>query len=230
MAFGAALSSPTERAIMQYDEWPELIVRSWQTVLAKRDPEWGSQEEDHDGIDEAYETRRLHELRGIIIGQVAEIESLLYYITSQIHERHTGLPGRPKRSGAGGFLNHLEDLLQIVNANSKAIEEKILKIKKVIKRRNKIVHATIHVGYSFVAFTGSRDAVIIYLSENDRKKVTQQHPDNESLPTDDTEEDDLDGDLDESILKAQLAETYEALDACLDIWEMVDSQLPSTIP
>lgn len=103
---------------MQYDEWPELTVRSWQAVLAKRDPEWGSQEEDRDGIDEAYESHRLHELRGIIIGQVAEIENLLYYITSQIH----------------------------------------------------------------------------------------------------------------SILKLQLAEAYEGLDECLDIWEMVDSQLPSEAP
>ena len=126
---------------MQYDEWPELTVRSWRTVLAKRDPDWGSQEEDHDGIDEAYESRRLHELRGIIIGQVAEIENLLYYITSQIHERYTGLPGRPKRPSPGGILQHLEDLLRRINADRKTVE-KIAKIKKTIKRRNKLVHAT----------------------------------------------------------------------------------------
>lgn len=205
---------------MQYDEWPELTVRSWQTVLAKRDPEWGSQEEDHDGIDEAYQSRRLHELRGIIIGQVAEIESLLYYITSQIHERCAGLPGRPKRPTAGGILQHLEDSLRIIGTDNKAAE-KTAKIKKTIRRRNKIVHATIHVGYSFVAATGCRDAVIIYLSENDNKEAARQQ-------RDDAEEDELDGDLDEGILKLQLAEAYEALDECLNIWVMVDRQLSPT--
>jgi len=72
---------------MPYGEWPELTVRSWQTVLAKRDSEWGFETDDHDWIDEASDSRRLHEMRRVIIGQVAEIENLLFYTSSEIHKR-----------------------------------------------------------------------------------------------------------------------------------------------
>jgi hypothetical protein len=51
---------------MVYDFWPPLSVRDWQAVLAQREPEWGSGEDDFDGILAARESRRIHELRGVL--------------------------------------------------------------------------------------------------------------------------------------------------------------------
>lgn len=59
---------------MAYNDWPPLSVRDWRSVLAQRDPDWGPQEGDFDGILAARESRRIHELRGVIVGLVAEIE------------------------------------------------------------------------------------------------------------------------------------------------------------
>ncbi len=64
--------------------WPELTVRSWQGVLARRDPEWRSW--DDDDYEEASEGRRLHELRGLIMAQVAEIEDLLKQLLKKADE------------------------------------------------------------------------------------------------------------------------------------------------
>ena len=62
-----------------HEYWPPLVVRRWQGVLYSRNPDdWFDW--DHDPIEEAVISRRLHELRGLVVGQVAEIESLLLHI------------------------------------------------------------------------------------------------------------------------------------------------------
>lgn len=91
--------------------WPPLVVRSWQGVLYERDDEsfcgW-----DHDPKQEATISRRMHELRGLVVGQVAEIESALLDIAAEIRDRHPGpLPSRQKWKGAGGALNDVRKLL-----------------------------------------------------------------------------------------------------------------------
>ena len=56
------------------EHWPPLVVRRWQEVLVLRNPnDWFN--EDHDPIEEALINRPLHELRGLVVGQVAELES-----------------------------------------------------------------------------------------------------------------------------------------------------------
>jgi hypothetical protein len=55
--------------------WPPFAVRSWRGALYNRDPE--CYDDDTDDVQEAIDAQPLHELRGLIIGQVAEIESLL---------------------------------------------------------------------------------------------------------------------------------------------------------
>jgi hypothetical protein len=62
---------------MPHSRWPPLSMHGWQQVLNMRDPDWGSAAEDQDDLMAAEESRRMHELRGLIVGQVAEIENLL---------------------------------------------------------------------------------------------------------------------------------------------------------
>lgn len=64
--------------------WPELTVRNWRGVLARRDPEWRAW--DDDDYAEAGEARRLHELRGLIMAQIAEIEHLLKELLKKADE------------------------------------------------------------------------------------------------------------------------------------------------
>lgn len=63
---------------MAHNYWPPLSVRGWSQVLAMRDPSWGSEPDHYDDISAAEESRRMHELRGLIVGQVAEIKTCSY--------------------------------------------------------------------------------------------------------------------------------------------------------
>src|ERR687887_1254948 len=67
--------------------WPELTVRGWRGVLARRQPDWGSWDDDDDLVGEAREAIRLHELRGLVMAQVAEIEDLLRFIVVEAGTR-----------------------------------------------------------------------------------------------------------------------------------------------
>ena len=91
--------------------WPPLVVRRWQGILHSRNLDnWFDW--DHDPIEEAVISRPLHELRGLVVGQVAEIESLLLHVAQEMRDRYMGtLPGRQKRKGAGGALQDVRKLL-----------------------------------------------------------------------------------------------------------------------
>jgi hypothetical protein len=209
-----------------YDIWPPLSVRDWQTVLALRDPEWGSEEGDRDGFLAADDSRRIHELRGVIIGQVAEIENLLLHICTQVGERSSleGVRYRRARRPAGAILTEVERILKILGLDH-TLEEEIRIVRETISKRNAIVHAVVDVGYSYIKFNDSRGAVIIILRDNDKDRWRQRLE--EAAQFDPWTSDEMDPlDISEVDLERQLAQAYEALDKCVDIWIEVNEILP----
>jgi hypothetical protein len=201
-------------------------VRDWRAVLAQRDPDWGSQEEDFDGISAAHESRRIHELRGVIVGQVAEIENLLLYISTQVRERSNSEELRTGRARgpAGAVLAHVEQLLEVLGFESE-FKSHVTIIREVIKSRNAIVHAVIDVGFDYVQFTDSRDCVIIIVRDNDDDKWQKHLEYAAELNPWETDEM-LPWDVSELGLERQLAQAYQALDKCVDIWVRVNETLP----
>lgn len=193
--------------------WPPTAVRTWQGALYSRSPEedWIGE---HDDAQEAAESRPLHELRGLVIGQVAEIEGLLLYIGSEVRARYTGpLPTRHKRRGAGGALKDLRMLLKVLQLDEQ-FSEKLERIWRVIQRRNRLVHGRIHVGFSRLSEQAPLESIITLLLEND--------PDDDQLQIGDDE----DYECGEHELVKYLQGAHQALEAGLDIWESVDKILP----
>ena len=202
---------------MAYDDWPPLTVRDWQTVLDRRRPDWGSDEVDHDGIEAAEESRRLHELRGIIVGQVAEIESLLLHISNHIDKvvrKPLAMHKSRSRRGAGAVLKYLEDQLCQIDLID-GLREQIELIRGVITQRNKLVHATVCIGFEYVSFNDTRSSVIVALSDNDQIGVESDWSD---LPPIEPRPD-----FSEYELERQLETAYQALEGCVDIWRLVNS-------
>ncbi len=192
--------------------WPPIAVRTWQGALYSRSPEEWTGE--HDDELEAAESRRLHELRGLVIGQVAEIEGLLLHIGSAIRARYTGpLPTRHKRRGAGGALQDLRLLLKVLQLDEH-LSEKLERIWQVIQRRNRLVHGTIHIGFSRLSEQAPLESVITLLFENDPDDAQPQIGDDE------------DYECDEHELKKYLQDAHQAPESGLDIWEIVDKILP----
>jgi len=222
-------------------KWPPLVVRTWQGVLHGRDREnffdW-----DHDPEQEATISRRMHELRGLVVGQVAEIESALLDIASEIRDRHPGpLPNRQKQKGAGGALNDVRKLLPTLLVDDGLARELAL-IDQVIRRRNKLMHARIHVGFSRLGPHSGLEPVIYLLHENDAAEASiaqgvYSHTNEASFAQDSQEEGDDDesdlpedemeyGQIGEFGLERYLEEAYAALEAAVDIWQKVDQMLP----
>jgi hypothetical protein len=203
---------------MTYNDWPPVSVRNWRAVLAMRDPDWGKLAEDYDDTAAAAESRRLHELRGVIIGQVAEIENLLLYIASQIRERSTGdvPPRRRGQRGAGKMLDDVEILLEATGLKSEFAAH-IQCIRQTIRQRNAIVHAVIYVGFSYIPFDDSRSSVIVLLFDNDGTQGSGRTVD---------EEQNIIDEIDEIELEHQLDRSHDALDKCVDIWIRVNDTLP----
>ena len=211
--------------------WPPLVVRRWQEILYSRNPDdWFDR--DHDPIEEAVISRPLHELRGLVVGQVAEIESLLLHVAQEIRDRHTGtLPGRQKRKGAGGALQDVRKLLAAL-ALEDELSAELEKTGRVIDRRNRLVHGVIHIGFSRLGPQAPLEPVISLLFENDSYEAMQvgDHGIANSAESPDAgdEEDEAeeDYDLGEFELKKYLNEAYDALDAGLTILSRVDDVLP----
>jgi hypothetical protein len=211
--------------------WPPLVVRRWQEILYSRNPDdWFDR--DHDPIEEAVISRPLHELRGLIVGQVAEIESLLLHVAQEIRDRHTGtLPGRQKRKGAGGALQDVRKLLAAL-ALEDELSAELERTGRVIDRRNRLVHGVIHIGFSRLDPQAPLEPVISLLFENDSNEAmlvgdhgianSAESPD----AGDEEDEAEEDYDLGEFELKKYLNEAYDALDAGLTILSRVDDVLP----
>ena len=212
---------------MPYGAWPPLSVRDWQSVLAQREPDFGSEDEDFDGILAASASRRIHELRGVIVGQVAEIENLLLYISKQVSERYGSgdLSNRRVRGTAGTVLAHVEVILQTLGLGDE-FENHLKVIKETIKRRNAVVHAVVLVGISYCQFNDSREPMLILIKDNDEKRWEARLEAATDLDPWQTEEM-FSGDISEIDLERQLDQAYEALERCLDIWVRVDQLLPN---
>ena len=216
---------------MAYDTWPPLSVRDWKAVLAQRDPDWGSQEEDFDGILASYQSRRIHELRGVIVGQVAEIENLLLHISAQVGERSNSdeLHNRRARGPAGAVLAHVENLIRTLDLE-REFEDHLKTVRETIANRNAIVHAVVDVGFSYSQFNDSREPVLIGIRDNDKDKWKERLESATELDPWETGEM-IPWDISEIDLERQLAQAYKALDKCVDIWIRVNeilSEAPRT--
>ena len=218
---------------MAFDDWPPLSVRRWQQVLAMRDPSWGWQAEDYDDISGAAESRRMHELRGVIVGQVAEIENLLIFIADQIRARVTEIP-QPAKQGrrpVGQVLASMESQLRALGLEEE-FAASIKQIRQTISERNAIVHAVIQIGYSDLG-AGGRDSVISILWDNNEiKRPGKIHEceNFEECPHDLEDFYDWSWDISEFRLEKQLSGAYEALGKCIDIWMRLDEILPEPKP
>jgi hypothetical protein len=210
---------------MDYDAWPPLSVRDWQSVLAQREPDWGSEEGDRDGILAAEESRRIHELRGVIVGQVAEIENLLLHISAQVRERANSDEFRKRqiRGPAGAVLTHVEDLLRILGLDSQ-FEDHLNVVRETIANRNAIVHAVVDAQFSLSPFSGSRECVLIIIRDNDKEKWKERL---ENAADWEAWENDvmIPWDISEIDLERQLGRAYTALDKCIDVWIRVNEIL-----
>jgi hypothetical protein len=212
---------------MAYNDWPPLSVRDWRSVLARRDPDWGSEEGDFDGISAAHESRRIHELRGVMVGQVAEIENLLLHISAEMTKRSNSeeIRNRRARGPVGAVLAHVEKQLETLGLGAE-FEGHLVVIRDVIANRNMIVHAVVDVGFAYVPFTNSRDCVLILLRDNDDDKWQKRLEGTAELESWETNKM-IPWDITEVDLERQLTRAYEALDKCLDIWVRVDEILPN---
>jgi hypothetical protein len=203
-------------------EWPPLAVRSWPGALDSRMPPDEYYDRDHDYVQEAAESRPLHELRGLVVGQVAEIEGLLLYIASTIRSQWAGpLPSRKKWRSAGGALHDLRRLLSSLALQDELAVE-LETIWKTIQRRNRLVHGRIHIGFSRVGEHAPLESVIYLLLENDEAEDTPQNRDSDT-----GEEQDEDIECGEHELQKYLGQAHQALEAALDIWVKVSELLPN---
>jgi hypothetical protein len=174
----------------------------------------------------ASESRRIHELRGVIVGQVAEIENLLLHISVQVRERSKSeeLRNRRVRGPAGAVLTHVENLLKTLDLESE-FESHLKIIRETITNRNAIVHAVVDVGFSYIQFNDSREAVLIGIRHNDKDKWEERLESAAELDPWETDEM-TPWDITEVDLERQLAQAYKALDKCVDIWIRVNGTLP----
>jgi hypothetical protein len=210
--------------------WPPLVVRRWQGVLYSKSPD-AQFDWDHDPIEEAVISRRLHELRGLVVGQVAEVESLLLHIAQETRDRYPGtLPMRQKGKGAGGALQDVGKLLATLGLGDELSGE-LERIGRVIRQRNRLVHGVIHIGFSRLGPHAPLEPVIYLLFENDGSEaplpVDQHGIAGPPGPGDADDEEDVE--LDEVALKKYLNRAYDALAAGLVILERVDGELPERI-
>jgi hypothetical protein len=203
-----------------------------------RDPAWGSAPDNYDDLNGAEESRRMHELIGLIVGQVAEIENLLIYIADQIRVRTTALPrpARQRRHGAGNILSDVESQLRALELEGE-FETSIRDIRQTINERNAIVHAVIQIGYSDMGEHGPRVSVISILWDNNGSSPSgvdawETHPceDRENCPHFEEDFIDWSWDISEFRLERQLNSAYDALEKCVDIWMRVDKLLPQNSP
>lgn len=211
---------------MTYDAWPPLGVRDWQSVLWRREPDWGSDEDDFDGIKAARESRRIHEMRGVIVGQVAEIENLLLHISAQARERSNSkdLRNRRVRGPAGVVLAHVEELLRTLGLEIE-FREHLEAVRETIVNRNAIVHAVVDVGFAYSPFNDSRECVLIGIRDNDGDRWKERLENATDWETWDSDVM-IPWDISEIDLERQLLRAYMALDKCIDIWVRVNKILP----
>lgn len=209
---GVLQVGPVVRAIVRVRlalMWPAGTVRRWEDVLYRRHPPAAEDDymDDYDPVEAAAAARSVHERRGLVMAQVAEIEHLLLHILRQAELRGgVGIKegkGRVTAGQARGFVHQVLEQMGVADRCSGALSA----IRVAIDRRNELVHARVGVG--FTMWRGFPEPVITLLV-----------PHTNGLP------DPIDGyDLD-----ADLENAYVALEAAIDIWELMDDMLPPAPP
>jgi hypothetical protein len=189
-------------------------------MLAHRDPDYGSCDDDYDDFMGAIEAQRLHELRGLIMAQVAEIEDLLRFTLTQTRTQtgRSGSRSRPSgRITAGAALKQLERLLQDLQL-AERYQQQVALIRSTIRRRNQLVHARVHIGFAQAGEYAPREPVIALLlgkpGEAHEPVTSPGSPESVGLVEPVASEE-----ISEVALEQDLEKAYEALDAALDIEE-----------
>lgn len=192
--------------------WPTLAVRTWSGVLYKREPfEYGAYDEDP--YVEAEYARRLHELRGLMMAQVAEIEDLLRTLIRDAEKRMPSggsakKPKKPKKMTAGMALARVEAILGDLKIRDE-LEPQLAAVSRVVQRRNRLVHSRVHVATATMGEYGPTVPVLVLLIDHD------------SISEDSDPEDPLNSDIGERELENEIHEAYRALESAVDIWQRV---------
>lgn len=212
--------------------WPDLGVRSWQGVLTERLPREDLYEDDaSDHLLEARESRRIHELRGLFLAQVAEVEDLMVNVLDSVYENRPDLiGGSRKKVILSRALAVVQDVMRGLELESLA-EEKFPMLLWMIARRNQLVHARVVVGYSQLGPDAPREAVIVLLQEIQPRSSAVPWSDAPKLEgyrnPGDFGWDGDDGQIGEYNLEVDLRRLYVCLDAAVDVYEAVQLRLES---
>lgn len=210
--------------------WPDLSVRSWHGALAERTPQEPYYEDDaSDHLLEAGDTRRIHELRGLFLAQVSEVEDLMIHIIKYVSENRPDLVGgSPKKIILSKALAAVKGIAETLGLGTLA-EEKFPMLYWMIARRNPLVHARVVVGYSQLGPDAPREAVIVFLQEiqpssneipwGDAPKIEGYRNPGEFGWSGD------DGQIDEYCLTVDLQRLYVCLDAAIEIYVAIQRQL-----
>jgi hypothetical protein len=206
--------------------WPDLSVRPWRGVLAERLPrddfyEMGGE----DFLLEAAEARRLHELRGLFLAQVSEVEDLMIHVVDCVHDKRPDLIDGPhKKVVLSRALTIVRDVMKKLSAD-KVAESQFAMLYWMIARRNQLVHARVAVGYSQVGPDAPREPVIALLQEiqpgqnpvpwNDAPKLEECRNPGDFGWTGGGDE------IGEYDLEVDLRRLYVCLDAAVDIYEVM---------
>lgn len=127
--------------------WPDLSVRSWRGVLAQRPRKDDFYEVgDEDFLLEAAEARRLHELRGLFLAQVSEVEDLMIHAVDCVHQKRPDLiDGSRKKIVLSRALMIVREIMKKLGADQ-AAEIRFPMFYWMIARRNQLVHSRVLVG------------------------------------------------------------------------------------
>jgi len=210
--------------------WPDLSVRSWRGALFERTQQEPYCEDDaSDHLLEAGDTRRIHELRGLFLAQVSEVEDLMVHIVKYASEKRPDLFGEPpKKNLLSKALAAVKGIAETLGLGIMA-EERFPMLFWMIARRNQLVHARVVVGYSQLGPNAPREAVIVFLQEI--------QPGSNEIPWDDAPKIDGyrnpgdfgwsgdDDQIDEYYLMVDLRRLYVCLDASIEIYVAVQRQL-----
>jgi hypothetical protein len=159
------------------------------------------------------------------MAQVAEIEDLLRYMLVQSQRVTSGRGSRGRRLGpitAGNALALVETLLRDLNLRER-YKDHLTTVRAMVRRRNQLVHARVHIGFSQLGPEAPRVSVIsLLLGLTDEPQDLSSPGSQQSMEGADDKDN---GEIDEVILTRDMERAYEALDAALDIWEAVLTQL-----
>jgi hypothetical protein len=199
---------------MRREPWPMGTVRSWQGVYQQRQ-ESGYADDEADRIRESKESSRIHELRGLMMAQVAEVEDLLVTL-------HRQLDSPPANEGRWTTAKRILALLGDM-PESGNLQQQLDHMEWLLERRNQLVHARVHVGYAYSQFNDSREAVVVLLQPvNFSSRAIPWHkapvlaaP--RSVQADSDE-------IDEELLEDDLDRAHLALESAVDVYQALSPQ------